>query len=176
MKGPGSGPRRGSRPGLPATDSPSPAVTAHARALDALARRARSSTELSRWLRDHDYPPDEIDETIARLTAAGLLDDASFARSFVRSRLVDRKLSRRRVQAELARRGVARALVDAALTEVMADEDVDEEATVRAVAERKYRSLAGLERDVARRRLLGFLSRRGYEGEMVRKVVAEVMR
>lgn len=150
-------------------------LSAYSAALDALARRARSITELSRWLRDHGYPPGEIDDAITRLTAAGLLDDASFARSFVRSRLVDRKLSRRRVQAELARRGVARALVDAALTDVMADEEIDEEETVRLLAERKYRSMSQLDPQVARRRLMAFLSRRGHGGDVVRRVVGRLV-
>ena len=63
-----------------------------------------------------------LDSTIGpegNLLAAGLLDDARYALSFARSRLLDRKLSKRRVLAELSRRGVARDLADAAVAQVM---------------------------------------------------------
>lgn len=166
-------PRTGTenRQALPESREP---VSAHARALEALARRARSCADLARWLRDRDYAPEEIDETVARLVASGLLNDAQFARAFARTRLVDRKLSRRRVQAELGRHGVAREIVDVAIAEAIGEESVDEEATVRAVAERKFRSLARLDHNVAKRRLVGFLARRGYDGATVRRVVREL--
>jgi regulatory protein len=150
-------------------------MSPHDRALDALARRARSSADLVRWLRDRGYETSEIDETIARLQGSGLLDDAKYAEAFARSRLVDGRQSRRRVQAELARHGVARDVADAAVAAIMEDESIDEEAAVRAVAARKYRSLARLAPDVARRRLMAFLARRGYDGDLVRRIVAEVM-
>ncbi|HVZ50213.1 MAG TPA: regulatory protein RecX [Gemmatimonadaceae bacterium] len=156
---------------MPPNRAPIPCYT---RALDALARRARSSADLARWLGDRGYERDEIAETVSRLTATGLLDDARFAHAFARSRFVDGKQSRRRVQAELARHGVAREVADAAIATVVQDEVVDEEAMVRAVAERKYRTLARLDPIVARRRLMAFLARRGYDGDLVRRVAAAI--
>src|SRR3990172_7469450 len=146
----------------------------YAKALDALARRARSSAELTRWLAQRDHSPEHVARTIERLTAVGLLDDAAYARSLARSRATGRGMSRRRIQAELARRGVARAQVDAAIAEVMADEDVDERALVEAAAAKKLRALATLAPDVRRRRLYGFLTRRGYAQDLVRETVAKL--
>lgn len=150
-------------------------MPAFSRSLDALARRARSTTELARWLRERGYPADEIAEAIERLTASGLLDDAKFAESFARSRLVDRKVSRRRVLTELARRGVARDVADAAVAAVLEDEAVDEAAGLAAIAAKKMRTLRGLAPDVAARRLTAFLARRGYDADAVRRVVDEMM-
>jgi regulatory protein len=154
---------------------PRSAPSCYARALDALARRARSTSDLSRWLRERGYPPEEIAGAVERLTAAGLLDDARFAESFARSRLVDRKLSRRRVLAELSRHGIARDVAEAAVAAVLADEGVDESATLAAVAARKMRALSALAPDAASRRLTAFLARRGYDADDVRRVVAQLI-
>lgn len=151
-----------------------PPQSPYNRALDALARRSRSVSELRQWLREREVEPAAIDDVVARLVAAGLIDDERYALSFARSRLLDRKLSKRRVLAELARRGVARDLADAAVAQVMEDEGVDEFAAVEQVAARKWKSLAKLDRQVAIRRLMAFLARRGYDGDLVRRAVQAV--
>jgi regulatory protein len=149
-------------------------ISTHDRALEVLARGAKSTRDLTRWLVRRDHPRDEVLETVERLTASGLLNDAEFARAFARSRATARGMSRRRIQAELAKRGVARGVIDAAIAEVMADEQVDERAMIAAVAAGKFRSLAKLEPDVQRRRLYGFLARKGYAPDLVRETVAKL--
>ena len=149
--------------------------TAYNHALEALSRRARSGVELSRWLRERDWPADDITDVIERLTASGLLDDAKYAAQFARSRILDRKLSKRRVLGELGRRGVAKETAAAAVAELIEEEGVDEEAAVEAIAVRKARSLAKLDRQTAARRLMGFLARRGYDGDVVRRVTKKVL-
>ena len=157
-------------------DSPPSFRETYAKALDALARRARSTKELERWLADRDHVAEHIAAAIERLTALGYLDDAEFARSFTRSRVLGKGMSRYRIQGELARRGVARDLVDAAIADVMADEGVDERAQVEAVAKKKLRSLAKLDAVTRKRRLYAFLSRRGYAPDLVREAVASLTR
>ncbi|MCC7196354.1 MAG: regulatory protein RecX [Gemmatimonadaceae bacterium] len=155
--------------------APRPRRSAHERALDALALRPRAAQELARWLRDRGYDAAEVAAVVERLTAAGLLDDARFAEAFARSRLIDRRLSRRRVLAELARRGVGREVASAAVASVVADEGVDEREAAYLVAEKKYRSLAGLDPAVAARRLTGFLARRGYGQDAIQGAVRRLL-
>jgi regulatory protein len=146
------------------------------KALEALAVRPRSTRELERWLAEREYAADDIAAAAERLTSLGLLNDVEYARSFARSRMLGRGMSRRRVQAELGRRGVARQVADAAITEVMADEAVDEQALVEAAAMKKLRALAKLEPEVQRRRLYGFLARQGFPADLVRATVARLTR
>jgi regulatory protein len=87
---------------------------------------------------------------------------------------MNRKLSKRRVLAELGRRGIVRELAAAVVNAVIEDEGVDEEAAVEAVAARKFRTLAKLDRQTVQRRLMGFLARRGYDGDVVRRVVGKL--
>ena len=150
-----------------------PFTAAYNKAIECLARGAKSTRDLGRWLARREHALEDVGAVIARLTELGLLDDAAFALAFARSRATARGMSRRRIQAELAKRGVARELVDAAIAEVMTDESVDERAMVEAAAAKKLRTLAKLEPDVQRRRLYGFLARKGYAPDLVRETVAK---
>ncbi|MFI5233528.1 MAG: regulatory protein RecX [Gemmatimonadales bacterium] len=146
------------------------------KALEALARGPRAAKDLGRWLAQRDHSADDITAALARLTERGLLNDAAYAAMFARSRFTTYRMSRRRIAAELAKRGVERAIADAAIAEVMDDEAIDERAMVNAAAEKKIRSLAALEPDVQRRRLYGFLARKGYPSDLVRDAVAKLIR
>ena len=138
------------------------------RALNILAFRARSSSELARSLVRKGEERPHVEWAIARLTEQGLLDDEAFARSFARAKVVVGKQSRRRVQQDLARRGVSRTVSDDAIDTVFEDEAIDQRSIVEDAARKKLRSLAGLDPAVQRRRLYGFLARRGYELDDIR--------
>ncbi len=161
-------------PDQPYAGRPASLRTPYNRALDALSRRSRSESELRRWLVERKYEPDEVNGVIDRLMASGLLDDAKYAEQFARSRLLYRKLSKRRVLGELSRRGIARELAASAVAQVMEDEGLTDADGLQAVAERKWRTLSRLDPVVARRRLMGFLARRGYDGDAVRAAVKAV--
>jgi regulatory protein len=151
------------------------AVACYDKALDALARRARSRVELSRWLRQREFTDEQIAPTCDKLEALGLLHDEEYARAFARSRLAPgRGMGPRRVAAELARRGVARGTVDGVMRELEDDGTADESTSIEAVAARKLRTLQGLEPEVVKRRLYGFLARRGFSGGAIRSVLAKL--
>lgn len=146
------------------------------KALEVLARGPRATKDLGRWLAQREHSPEEISAALERLTERGLLNDAAYATTFARSRFTTHHMSRRRISAELARRGVERAVADAAIAEVIDDEAIDERAMVNAAAAKKLKTLAKLEPDVRRRRLYGFLARKGYPASLVRDAVATLTR
>jgi regulatory protein len=154
---------------------PTNSTVIYNKALEVLARGPKSVKDLTRWLLARDYLPDDVTTAIARLTARGLLNDAAYATMFARSRLTTHHMSRRRTAVELAKRGVERAIADAAIAEVMDDEAIDERAMVGAAAAKKLKSLAALAPDVQRRRLYGFLARKGYPADLVREAVAALL-
>jgi regulatory protein len=156
-------PQRPQRPG-----------TTHSRSLDMLARAPRSARDLRRRLLLKGEAEADVDATIERLTTAGLLDDAAYARAFVRSKVSSQGFSRRRLQLELAKRGVAREVADAAIVEVLHDDDVDESVNIERVARKKLRALEGLDEETQRRRLSAYLARRGYDVDDVRAVLRTV--
>jgi regulatory protein len=151
-------------------------ISAYNKAIECLARAPRSTKDLTRWLLDREYTPEDVAAAVEKLTARGLLNDAQFALLFTRSRMTNRGQSRLRVQLELAKRGIARDLVDAAIDEVMSDESFDERAMVETAAAKKFRSLSKLEPEVQKRRLYGFLARKGYPSTLVRDAVYKLTR
>jgi regulatory protein len=145
------------------------------RALDMLTRAPRSTRDLRRRLLLKGEPEADVDVTVERLTASGLLNDESYARAFVRSKVASQGFSRRRLQQELAKRGVARDVADAAIVEVLHDEGVDETANIERVAQKKLRTLRGLDEETQRRRLFAYLARCGYDVEDVRVAVRSAL-
>lgn len=145
-------------------------------ALDALARRARSRRELERWLGQRGHGPEVIAAALERLTALGLLDDRAFATGFAQSRAKGRGFGARRIAAELARRGVARGVVDEALGALREEGGEESEAAaLEAAATKRVRSLGGLEPEVARRRLVGWLVRRGFAAGAAARVARRLI-
>ncbi len=145
------------------------------RALDMLAARGRSSTELRRQLERKGEPRENVAIAIERLTAAGFLDDAAFARQFARSKATGGGQSRRRLQQELAKRGVARDVSASAIDEVFEEEQIDDSTSIERVAAKKLRSLAKLEPAVQRRRIYAFLARRGYDSDDIQAVIRRLL-
>jgi regulatory protein len=149
------------------------AVACYDKALATLGARARSAGDLRRWLKTKEFTEAEIAPAIEKLSALGLLDDRQFALGFARSRMAPgRGFGPRRIAAELAKRGVARAVVDSVLNELGAEQDqAAEDAEARGettasnaqlAAQKKLRSMAKLAPDVQKRRLFGYLARRGF--------------
>lgn len=153
-----------------------PKRSTYERALDMLEARARASAELRRLLIKKGEPQADVDAAIERLQAAGLLDDANFARQFTRSKVLGPGLSRRRLHQELTRRGLNRELSSDAIEAVFVEEGVDESATIERVARKKLRTLSKLDVDTQRRRLYGFLARRGYDSDDIARTIRLVLR
>lgn len=151
------------------------ALAVYDRALNMLAAQGRSSRDLRKRLIQKGEPAALVDLAIERLTTIGLLDDAQFARSLARSKAVGQGASKRRVQQEMFKRGVARDVADEAITEVFEEEAVDEGENAEAAARKKLRSLTGVDAETRRRRLYGFLARRGYAPDAIRETLEKVL-
>ncbi len=141
-------------------------------ALRLLAVRPRSAAELVRRLRMKGYEPEIGEEVIARLRELGMIDDAAFAGLVVRDRVRLRPQGAHRLANELRAKGVDDETARAAIRETMAGERMDERELARRAAE-KWRPRPGEEPARARRRLHGFLARRGFDDELIREVVDE---
>ncbi len=141
--------------------------------LVALARRGFSIAEIRRRLRQKGHAPEAVEYAVERGRTLGLLDDAEFARRYVASRSA-RGRGPGRLRLDLAGLGVDRTLADAAIRERWPEPE--EALTLAAqLVERRARQLAGLPREVRRRRLLAFLARRGFSGSGVTDLVRRAL-
>jgi len=145
------------------------------RAAAALGRRARSAHELERWLLQRGFDRADVTDAVQRLTEIGAIDDSQFARAFARSRALGKGMSKRRLAQELSRRGVDSRMADAAIADVLEEESVDERALLEAAARKKLAVLRGQEPDAVRKRLYGYLARRGYASSDIAAVLRTLM-
>ena len=83
-------------------------------ALDLLARREHSRTELSRKLRQRGAPSDLAEAELDQLEDDGLLSDERFCEAYVHAR-TQRGYGPARLREELRQRGVAERLIDTVL-------------------------------------------------------------
>jgi len=138
--------------------------------LDKLTGQPRTRAELADLLAEREIPEDVAEEVLDRFTEVGLIDDAAFANAWVESRHRGRGLGKRALAQELRRRGVDDQLARDALDELDPDQ---EEETARALVRRKLPSMRSLDRQVAMRRLLGMLARKGYPGGLAMTVIKQ---
>ena len=143
-------------------------------ALHLLAVRPRSAAELARRLRAKGYSEAETAPVLERLAELGMIDDAAFAGMLARDRVRLRPQGRRRLLGELRAKGVDEDTARAAFAGALESESIDELELARRAAA-KWRPRAGEEPASARRRLYGYLARRGFDGEVVREVVEETL-
>ncbi len=136
-------------------------------ALTYLEHCPRTCEEIRRRLQRAHAPDEEIEEIIAGFQRAGLLDDEDYARRWVDSRTRQKGYGRERLAAELRRKGVAVPLIEQAVARLEPENELD------AALASATRRLAGADpRDPAvKRRLGGFLQRRGYNWETIAQVM-----
>lgn len=139
------------------------------KALHFLSYRPRSSSEVQRNLIKRGISETLAQETVTRLQEAGLVNDETFARTWVENRNTFRPRSRAALELELRRKGLG----DDTIRTVL-DEQVDEEALALEAARKYARRLADLEWPEFRQKLGGFLARRGFSYTTLAPVVSEV--
>jgi regulatory protein len=137
-----------------------------------LAAAPRTRAQLAADLAARDVPGVAAERVLDRFTEVGLIDDAAFAATWVRTRHAGRGLSRSALRRELRDKGVDDETVADALSEIDSD---DETAAARALVARRLPATRGLPRDARLRRLVGQLARKGYPGGMAMSVVQEAL-
>jgi regulatory protein len=135
-----------------------------------LSFRPRSRRELETRLKKNGYGSEAIAAAIERMVELGYIDDVDFASYWVENRQQHRPRGRRLLASELRSKGVPPDIVDQAIEEA----EIDEYAQALELAVRRAERLRGLDRETWRRRLAGFLQRRGYGWDVVRPVLDDV--
>ena len=143
-------------------------------ALVLLSFRPRTAAELRRRLLQKEFPEETVDSCVASLVDQGLVNDGAFAETFVRDRVRLRPKGKQRLAQELRAKGVNPDEAQEAIAGVFEREEVSESELARAAAA-KWRPRAGEERPKARARLHAFLARRGFGGDAIREVMAELL-
>lgn len=137
--------------------------------------RARAKREIETRLTQKGYEEGIIEQVIEKLVRLELINDAQFAAAWVEAKTRvggNRPVGRRRLSSELYAKGVAKDQIAEAVGIVS---NSDELVLARAAAAKKVRTVP-TDRDLLqaeRRKLMGFLQRRGFGWETVKQVTRE---
>ncbi|EJF51747.1 regulatory protein RecX [Schaalia georgiae F0490] len=155
-----------------ALEGPRAVEAAREVALRQLDTRARSRRELLGAIASRGFRDGVGQEVVARLEAVGLVDDRAFARALVRERFAARGRTGPALVAELRRKGLDGDTIDEAVSTISADDEYDR---ARRLVEDRARSVRGMPRRAAYRRLAGMLARKGYGPDVSARAVCEAL-
>ncbi|MDD4152655.1 MAG: regulatory protein RecX [bacterium] len=149
-----------------------PVAAAYEAALVLLTYRDRSLWEIRDRLKRKSYDEDVIEIVIIRLADEGLLDDERFVHSAIRTGMGARPTGKRRLGYELKKKGIADEIINEGIREMYSDDD--EEALAISLAEARWERLSGLTAEKRLLRLTGYLSRRGFSYEAVKRALSHI--
>jgi regulatory protein len=139
------------------------------KALNFLSYRPRSEKEVRQNLKiKHDIDEGIIDQIIERLKRGGLVDDENFAELWVENRSEFRPRGSHALRMELRQKGISEQTISDALAEI------DEETLALKAARKQARKYNQLEWFEFRKKLTGFLARRGFNYGVIAEVTPKV--
>lgn len=143
-------------------------------AINYLSYRPRSSQEVVRHLIGKKIPPEIAEAAAERLRGLKMIDDAAFARMYVRDRLRRAGAGPSLLRELLVRKGIARRVAEAVIDELLPGDE--QRASALRVAKQRLQRLSGRRESSERRRqrIYDLLLRRGFAGEVARGALREL--
>jgi regulatory protein len=139
------------------------------RATRLLSYRPRSEMEIRNRLVKAEIDEAIIENVINRLRENNLLNDEGFSKEWVENRSTFRPRSRRMLQMELKQKGIEREIINKTL------DDVKDDLTLAFQAARKQaHRWTGLDESEFRKKMIGFLGRRGFSYNTIAAVCPQI--
>ena len=129
-----------------------------------LSYRQRSEAEVRKYLRDKGYDDTTSQLTIERLLKLGMIDDAAFATSWISDRMRLKPRSRFKLTAELREKGISADVIEAAMSELGHDDELE---ALRGVIAKKRRSYE------SETKLVQYLGSLGYNYGLIKEAMEE---
>lgn len=143
---------------------------AQIRAEELCARAEHCSGEIREKLLKWGIFPSDAERIVASMIKTRFIDDARFARAYVRDKIEFSRWGKRKVALGLYQKRVARDIINEALAEF--DEEKYRDALRCAIASKK-RTIAEPETYEGRTKLFRFAASRGFEPDLIASVLRE---
>lgn len=147
------------------------AANALMRLQDLCARSEQCSYDLMQKLRRWGVPQGDAEKVMEQLYRGRYCDDRRFAEAFVRDKALYNRWGRRKIALGLYAKRIPSGIASDALDTIDPDEYL---ATLRALARAKARRLGSLAEYEEKAKLFRFLAARGFESELISKVIKEI--
>ncbi len=141
-------------------------------ALELLSNQSYSKSQMIDKLGQKGFGPQAIDATLEDLEQLGHIKDEKFAQTWVNRRQRSKPKGKKMLEQELANQSIDRTTVDRVLERI---DDAEEASTALQLAQKQAKRYISLPPQVAKRRLHGFLLRRGFDYETIQSVIGQVL-
>lgn len=136
-----------------------------------LTYRSRSRKELAQRLQRKQFSETAITAALDRLQELGYLNDEQFARDWLNARKLQGK-GPELIRSELKQKGIDPEIIADVISAYARDPENIED--VKRLVERKFKQMQDLPPQDAARRITGFLARRGFPVDTVRRVLRDL--
>ena len=137
----------------------------------ALKPKTYTKSEMERQLEREGFSSNAIETSIAELIRSGHIRDRKYAENWIVRRQKSNPRGKTLLKRELVDKGIDR---ETAEQVVAAVETKDETKVALEIAQKRAKQYKRLPTHVAKRRLHGFLARRGFGSEIVRQVLEQI--
>jgi len=155
------------------TDGDIPSPDVETALLRALTRRDMSEREVRTWLSARDVAENDAEEWVERMQRLGYVDDLRMATHLVDKLVARGGKGRGVIVQKLTERGIDRNTASEAVSHL--DDDSQQQQAIELAVARASR-MGTLTDEAARRRLHGFLARRGFSSTVIREAVHHALR
>jgi SOS response regulatory protein OraA/RecX len=131
-----------------------------------------SEREVRSWLAGRDVPENDIEQWVERMQRLGYVDDLRMATHLVDKLVARGGKGRQVILQKLGERGIDRSTAAEAVSHL---DDDSEQAQATELAVARASRMGSLPAEAARRRLHGFLARRGYSSAVIREALQHAL-
>ena len=137
----------------------------------ALKPKIYTKSEMERQLEREGFSSDAIETSIAELIRSGHIRDRKYAENWIVRRQKSNPRGKTLLKRELVNKGIDRETAEQVIATV---ETEDETKVALEIAQKRAKQYKRLPTHVAKRRLHGFLARRGFGSDVVRQVLEQI--
>lgn len=130
--------------------------------------RARSETEIYDSLKRKKFDEEIISQACKSLKEKRFIDDDCFAQQWIAARL-RKPFGLRRIRQELILKGIADSVIESNIAKIT--NNYSEEDIILNIAKTKLSKFTGQDTDKEKKRLYGYLLRRGFSSETIMDVI-----
>jgi len=145
-------------------------------ALKFLARRPRSEREVKDYLKKKKVPDEQIEMILSKLREQKFVNDYEFATWWIEQRTRFRPKGRRVIEIELQQKGISREIVKELRIKNHESRGSDEKELARNLIQKRIAKYKELSRQELYQKLGGFLARRGFDLDIIKICIDEVLR
>lgn len=140
--------------------------SAYQKALNFIAYKPRTIFDVRKKLIDGGYPDQIIETILEKLLEKGYLNDQQFAENWIENKSLHKPRGKKLIRLELKQKNIDQEIIEDAVNQM----DSDDELAVRA-AEKYHKRLSNFDEEIYKRRLTGYLMRRGFSYSTIKPIV-----